>query len=67
MRWFLVLTSLGLIVCVAGVFLLMRPDTKASRPATSPFFSDEQVLLRQVPGDGPAPKFGGTPIYDPAR
>lgn len=64
MRWFFALTSLGLILCVVGVFLLMRPDAKGSRPATSPFFSDNQVLLRQVPGAGPAPKFGGTPIYD---
>lgn len=63
MRWFLVLTSLGLVVCLTGVFLLMRPDAEGTRP---PFFpaTEDQVLLREVPGEGPAPKFGGTPIYD---
>ncbi|MFS8096130.1 hypothetical protein LFM09_03230 [Lentzea alba] len=66
MRWFHVFTSLGLVVCVSGVLLLMRPDTHGSRPDPSPFFpaSDSEVLLRQVPGEGSAPSFGGTPIYD---
>jgi uncharacterized membrane protein HdeD (DUF308 family) len=36
MRWFVVL---GLIVCLAGLFLLTWPETKASRPAISPFFT----------------------------
>ena len=64
MRWLLML--LGLVVCLAGVFLLMGPHTKGSRPDPSPFSlaADARVLLRQIPGEGPPPSFGGTPIYD---
>lgn len=66
MRWFFIVASLGLVVCLTGLYLLSRPDAKGSLPPTSRFFSssDDQVLLRQVPGEGPAPKFGSTPIHD---
>lgn len=60
------------LVLVAGsagaVVYLKRTTTPGSSVANSTKDSaapnPDEVLMTQVPGEGPAPKFGGTPIYD---